>query len=848
MHEGHFTHACGAARAGNFTLPGAAASYAPDVALEPTHTEVRLRFDLDAKRAEGTVTTTVRANRAGARALRLDAVALDDVAVTSPAPIDWRYDGESLWLTWKEPCAKGEERVVEISYAVVSPITGMTFSLPDEAYPDRTLFVATDHETERARYWLPCVDYPTVRTSFDFHLTANRDLTILANGTLVGESGNGDGTKTAHWRLEKPCPSYLCCLAIGRFVRFDDEEVEGRPLAYFAADRYEPEDLRRTFGPTPAMMRWIQERLDRPFPYPKYFQIALPGIGGAMENISLVTWDEMFLCDEALRSEWGDFVDQVNIHEMAHSYFGDDVVCRHFEHSWLKESWATYIETVWLEENLSADAGDYDLHVSATTYFREADERYVRPIVTRTYDSSWSLFDAHLYPGGAWRLHMLRSLVGDDAFWSATTDYLESYSGKVVETDDFRRKVEEHSGLNLNRFFDQWLYGKGYPRLKATFKHDAEKDEARLTVEQTQEDEKSGVRLFAFPLDIEIEDDEGKRAITLEIEEKRHTAVFPIRGKPKQVRLDPQSRVLFKLDFNPGDDLLRRTLTERGSVRGRIRAAVELIKTGRRANLQAVKEAMADEPFWGVRCAVAEALGASGAAEAVDPLATMLADEEDARVKRVVARACGAIRDPRLREALQGFLERPQPPWAKAAALESLGAQREESDLDALAKATRAGDRHHVAASGALRGLGSLRSEKAFDLLERDVDYGVLPEPARAASVEGLGRCARLLDRTVRERAAEKLIDLTRDPSERVRLRAAGELAALMAPSAVPALESLKQRHAAAAGPNIDRWIARIRKGDDGEGTVKLRERIEKLEDKLRKLDERVQDFEAREA
>ena len=80
------------------------------------------------------------------------------------------------------------------------------------------------------------------------------------------------------------------------------------------------------------------------------------------------------------------------------------------------------------------EAEDYDLHVNARTYFEETDERYVRPIVTRTYNSSWDLFDAHLYPGGAWRLHMLRRLVGDAAFWAATTASLATYSGRVVET------------------------------------------------------------------------------------------------------------------------------------------------------------------------------------------------------------------------------------------------------------------------------------------------------------------------------------------------------------------------------------------------------------------------------
>jgi len=833
---------------GDFTLPGAEASYAPDLKLEPRHIGVRLGFDLDRARAEGSVTTTVRANRAGARTLRLDAIAFEDVEVEGPE--DWRYDGRGIDLTWREPFAAGEERPVVVRYAVQDPVTGMRFSRPDEPYPDRPLFVATDHETERARYWLPCVDYPSVRTTFDFHLTAPAHLTALANGTLRGETENGDGTRTTHWRLVKPCPSYLCCLAIGEFTRCDDEPVADRPIAYFAPTRYTPDHLKRSFGRTPAMMRWLEQRLGRPFPYPKYFQIALPEIGGAMENISLVTWDEIFLLDDALQSEIGDLVDSVNIHEMAHSYFGDDVVCRHFEHSWLKESWATYVETVYWQEQAGPDEGDYDLHRNARRYMTEADERYVRPIVTRTYNSSWDLFDAHLYPGGAWRLHMLRHLAGEEAFWAATSNYLATYSGNVVETDDFRRVVERHSGLNLTRFFDQWIYSKGYPKLKVSFKHDAEKGEATLVIEQKQESKDKGVGLFAFPLDVDWRDDDGWHTLTLDVERARHAALFKTRGKPKEVRLDPRSKVLFGLEFNPGDDMLKTTLREAGDLRGRIWAAETLIESGKRKNLRAVGDAMAEEGFWGVRAAVAQALGKSGAAEAVEPLAAMLQREEDPRAMLALARASGQVRDGRLRDALVAFLDRTPPPWSRGAALDALGRQRDERDRERLEQALEAQepDLHRLGVAGALRGLGRSRGRGVLDVLARRLPFGAEPESSRPVAIEAFGTAAHFSDRDARRHAVERLCDLTRDPNQRTRFRAAQMLAMLGEPAAIPALEAMRGSESHQDAARIDRWLAKLRKGPAGEEVKKLREQLEKLEERHRKLDERLQDLEARES
>ncbi|MDH3590428.1 MAG: M1 family aminopeptidase [Planctomycetota bacterium] len=828
----------------DFTMPGAEPSYAPDLALEPTHIRIAVGFDIEAKTAAGTVTTTVRANRNDAkhRTIRFNAISFLDVSVAGPE--QWRYDGTSLDVTWDKPFAAGEERTVAVTYRVVEPVSGLYFQTPDDAYPDRLPLMWTDHEAERARYWLPCVDYPTIRTRLDFDLTGPKGMTILANGSLV-EAGDG----MAKWRLDQPCPSYLCCIAIGAFTTYEDEAADGIPVRYFASSRFTPQQLHNAFGETPAMLRWLQKRLGRPFPYPKYYQVALPGVGGAMENISLVTWDEIFVCDEALDAEWGDYVDAINIHEMAHSYFGDDVVCRHFEHSWLKESWAVYVETAYWQDTVGKDAGDIDLFRNARAYMKEADDRYVRPIVTRTYNTSWDLYDLHLYPGGAWRIHMMRHIVGDDAFWKATTDYLETYSGRVVETADFRQKLEDHSGLNLNRFFDQWIYGKGYPKLKATYKHDAEKNQATITIEQKQVDDKKGIETFAFDLDVAIEDDKGWTTRTLAVDETRHVLVVPTNGKPKQVRFDPGLKVLFRLEFDPGHDMLVMTLNEAEDLVGRIRAAETLIKNGSQKAIAAVREAMAKEPYHGVREAVATALSESPVPGVAETLAEMLLAESDPRAKRGLAAACGTYRDPRLREALRTFLDREgEPPLSRMHALMALGAQRDENDVGRMEAETATEDLHRFVAGGAWRGLGRQRSEHTFGRLLDQLPYGAEDERSRRSLLTALTESAGLQRREDKERAVDALIDLTRDPREEIRIHSVRGLAGLRAGRAANAVDSVKATVSHQDAVDIERQLARLRGGGPGEEVTKLKEQFEKLEERCRKLEQRLQDLEAKDS
>lgn len=842
-------HVCAKRGDVEFALPGAERHYPPDLELEPVHLDIDLSVDLDRQAISGVVTSTVEARRAGPRTLALNAVdlAVEAVEDADGHSLSWSYDGDVLRATWAEPFSSDEARRLAVRYEVERPVTGLFFSGPGQDYPDAPWFAATDHETERARHWLPCVDHPSVRPRLDFRLRAASRFTILANGEEVSETVHEDGTTTVHWRLDHPCPSYLTCFAIGDFVRHDDGELEGRPIAYFTTREFTSEDLARTFGRTPAMLRWLTETLspEAGFPYPKYFQFAVDGIGGAMENISLVSWDSRFVLDETLATEWRWLVDQVNIHEMAHSFFGDWVVCRDFAHAWLKESWATYIETCWLEAQRGAEEAEYDFYANAHAYFREADERYQRPIVCRVFDHSWNLYDMHLYPGGACRLHMLRKLVGDEPFWEAVRDYIRTFGGGVVETDDFRRVMEAHSGRSLGRFFDQWLHSKGYPKLKVEYEYDSERKEVRLKLTQTQVDEKKEIPAFALRLEIEwIVDGERHRRV-VDLETRTDAVVLPAATEPELVLIDRQGQVLMRLDFNPGDGLLRRQLRFEENVIPRIRAGRELAKTGRRRNIAAVAEAYRAEPFWGVRVQLARALGRAQVQAAADALAELVGLEQDPMALASLMAAAGEYRDPKIVEALSARLEGELPYRAKAAALEALGAQRENAPLDRLeTESDREGFGGHVQ-GGALRGLAATREAAALERLIARTAFGRNSHHTRRQAALALGNLGRVLEKRARERAVECLVDLLRDPHQQVRTMAVRGLQKMGAEEASRALRAHRKAISEQERATVDRVLAQLRAGDTPRAQA-LEKQVESLEDRLRKLEGLVRKLEAR--
>lgn len=907
--SGCATAAGGASR--DFASGTTTPKYGPSLELEPTHLLLKLRIDIERRSAGGAVTTTVVARRDGARSLSLHAEDFETVSAvelvgdgeadangtaTADGGLSWTYDGHVIAIRLSGGGLRaGSTACVRVAYTVASPRTGMFFS-----DVGRSPFVATDHETERARYWLPCVDHPAVRTSLRFELTLRAGLTVLANGARVegdgGSTTSESGWETTVWELAPPmrCPSYLVCIAAGEFVRADggsytDAGGVERGIAFFGpSDAVAAADLARTFGPTASMISWMVGRLGVPFPWPKYFQYAVGGgVGGAMENISLVSWHDSLVCDEALHAERGLLVSTVNLHEMAHTYFGDLLVIKHFDDAYLKESFANFMEyvialfhysgraeaweaarneacrdanmscagcscsltfclcltvsvsvvgpdalaatpsphfpprlnrLVWLTDECGDDVAQAFWHMERVEYTAEVDDEYARPLSTRTFDCSWSMFDRHLYPGGAWRLHMLEELVGKESFWAGITKYITTHMNGTVETVDLRRALEATSGRNLVRWFDQWVYQAGYPKLVATTAWDADTSVASVTLRQTQADQSRRIGTFDLSVPVSFQAPSGEwldaPPVVMTAESPSGTTAVRLDGEPTAVVIDPAAKVLHTLDWSAaGEQLLARALAAAPTAAGRIQAAVELGKRGTARSVAALSAALRSEPCWAVRRLIAAALPVATSAAAVAGLVKGLATETDPRVIYVLADALSKARgDATAAAALRSLLSRgldgdssaPRAgPLATAAALRGLGAMRGEADVAALAAWVAPSTETTppepkvdgwtpaslgIVARGAVTGLGSTRSAAGLAALLSVLDLSAHAAPTdparlpwvRSATVAATADAVAWADRPTRLRVGETLVGIARrDNAPSVRMAACQALGRL---------------------------------------------------------------------
>eukprot|EP01030_Chromulinospumella_sphaerica_P013813 gene13813-biopygen12077 len=153
-------------------------------------------------------------------------------------------------------------------------------------------------------------------------------------------------------------------------------------------------------------------------------------------------------------------------HELMHQWFGDHVTYRSWRHMWLSEGFATYGENLYLQHFWSE---------AAATALRQG---FISQVVSQpcgmTYvndtTTSDSLFTRNQYPKAAMIINTLRYMApNDDVFFNTLRTYQSTYSFGNATTEDFKTIAETFYGFDLDTFFNQWIYGRGYPNYRATW-------------------------------------------------------------------------------------------------------------------------------------------------------------------------------------------------------------------------------------------------------------------------------------------------------------------------------------------------------------------------------------------
>lgn len=318
--------------------------------------------------------------------------------------------------------------------------------------------LAMANQADAAHRVFPGSDHPSDKARFTFHVTAPRELTVVAGGLRRHKERRGADTRWTY-RTEHPMATELAQVSIGRSWVRRAKGPHGVPLRDVVPLR-DREELRPWLEKTPRQMSWLERRLG-PYPFETYgVLVADASTGFELETQTLSLFEKgLFTSSEA--PSW--YKESVMVHELAHQWLGDSVTPRTWDDVWLNEGHATWYE--WL---YGAERGGTSLTERAREAYEKSDgwrSSYGPPARLHAPEpgDKTDIFRKSVYDGSAVALYALREKIGNEDFARLQREWITQHRDGNASTRDFVRLASAVAKKDLSGFLTSWLYGKKTP-------------------------------------------------------------------------------------------------------------------------------------------------------------------------------------------------------------------------------------------------------------------------------------------------------------------------------------------------------------------------------------------------
>ncbi len=516
--------------------------------MDVLHYDLELSLDSGSDRFEARARIEVRLEDPVPSELVFDLTGLAvHSATVQGTEVAARLSDGRLYLELPPGVGSGDQVVAHVHYGG-TPDDGLI--LRNTVHGSPAAFA--DNWPNRARFWFPSVDHPSDKATVSFTVHAPEAWTVVANGRLDGDplpaSPNAldghTGKRTWRWSTDVDIPTYTMVVGAAELeVRSVGLAACGQAPASPREDGcveasywvFPPdvENAAPSFARAHEMTDFFTE-LVGPYPYEKVANVQSATRFGGMENASAIFYAESGIAQ-------GRNIEGTVSHEIAHQWFGDSATEADWHHLWLSEGFATYFGALFFQH---ADGeADFRARMAGNR------ERYLqsgmaaRPVIDESESDLFALLNANNYQKGGWILHMLRSQMGDDAFFRGIRAYYAEHANATALTGDLQRHMETAAGTDLGWFFQQWLYEPGHPVLEVNWAQDPGGG-GRVEVRQVQS---SNWPTFRFPLTVALIGEDGAdRVMTFQVDARQHA--FPVSGPaPARIKVDPEQVLLKEL-------------------------------------------------------------------------------------------------------------------------------------------------------------------------------------------------------------------------------------------------------------------------------------------------------------
>ncbi len=470
--------------------------------------------------------------------LAIESVFLTDLE--SAAPLPFRRSGSRVFVMLPLTRQPGDPLSLTVEYSGkprVAPRPPWDGGVQWTTTPSGAPWIATSNQMIGADVWWPNKDHVSDKPdSMAIRITVPDPLVVASNGRLEEVTVNGDGTRTYDWFVSTPISNYNVALNIAPYEVLEEEysSVTGEtfPVIFWVLPE-SLEDGRALMPEILAHLRWFEKTLG-PYPFraDKYGVAQTPHLG--MEHQSIIAYGANF--DNGamtLGEDWG--FDALHHHELSHEWWGNLVTNADWKDMWIHEGFGTYMQALWLEDTQGIDRYH---EFMASIRPRIGNQQ---PTAPRHSLSAQEVYGSDIYFKGAWVLHTLRFLLGEEVVREALrrmaypTEAValatDGSQARFVSTPDVVAVFEEVSGRELDWLFEAYLRRAGSPML---LMHGGPGDGER-TVElrwQVPDD-----LPFPMPLDVRV----GGRTVRVEMTDGTGSLQVPSGVEPV---IDPDNWVL----------------------------------------------------------------------------------------------------------------------------------------------------------------------------------------------------------------------------------------------------------------------------------------------------------------
>lgn len=384
--------------------------------------------------------------------------------------------------------------------------------------------------------WWPCKQSLQDKIdSVDMWVTVDDTLKVGSNGLLKNTVALTGNKVRYEWKTKHPIEYYLISVAVAPYNEYSyymhytdgsNDSMLIQNYVYNTPGHFTP-TAKAALDSTGLIVDHFSNIFGRyAFDDEKYGHSMSP-LGGGMEHQTMTTMGTGAYTDVTLIA-----------HELGHQWWGNNVSFASWRDVWLSEGITSYCEQLFVEKFRGAAA-----QKAYRTMVMNQAKAGTGSVYVDDTTQVWRIFDGTLtYKKGASVTHMLRYLAPQDSlFFKGMRTYRQQFYNGTATTKDLKLAMESVYGASLDTFFNQWIYGEGYPSYNAKWAQQGN----TLVIQLKQTTTKaSSVPCFHMPVEIKLITNNGDKIIKLYNNANTQTFVTTCTDEVSNIQIDPDDHIL----------------------------------------------------------------------------------------------------------------------------------------------------------------------------------------------------------------------------------------------------------------------------------------------------------------